>query len=144
MDTLGRHMRPETLKLHQFARLQGVIGKTYTPPPSNRLKTTIITRMMFSWCAGNGHLDRRLMPVFGSEFIDADHSEIYEARHDRGRHTFTAGELRSILKRADVHLKAAVLLGINGGYTQKEIAGLTFKVMDLDAAIIDTCAPRRA
>jgi integrase len=60
----------------------------------------------------------------------------------RGRRMFEAAELRTLLDAAPTTLRAMLLLAINCGYGQSDIAGLTDSALRLEAGWIDYPRPK--
>lgn len=120
-----------SLRSHLDSRL-GVVGLA-----------NAITRInvSFKWAFDNGLIER---PVrYGTEFKSPS------ARTRRldcaSKHTrlFSAEEIRNLIKAAStVNLKAAILLGVNGGMASHDLAEIPIEAIDLDAGVIDFVRPK--
>ncbi len=62
----------------------------------------------------------------------------------RGRGMFEADELRKILGKAGIPLRAMILLGINCGFGNSDIANLPLKVVNLKGGWVDFPRPKTA
>jgi integrase len=69
-----------------------------------------------------------------------------KARQERenGKKVFTGAQVRSLVEAAGPAMKAALLLGINGGFGNTDCAALPVAAIDLDAAVIDFERPKTA
>jgi integrase len=63
-------------------------------------------------------------------------------RAAQGPKLFTAEEVRKLLAAAGVQMRAAILLGVNAGFGNADVAGLPLSAVDLDAGMIDFPRPK--
>ena len=101
-------------------------------------------KMIFGWGFESQHLT---VPVrFGPDFRKPDRKTIRKHRAEKqqqyGKRMFEADELRTILDAASQPLKAMILLAVNCGYGQSDLASLPIAVVDLDAGWIDFPRPK--
>lgn len=118
----------------EFTKLHRALERRYGTSPSVFKRIVTIACMPWRWGFVNGKIDQVRM---GSRFKPPGQEDIDQARADRGRQDYTASEVRAILDAANPTLRAAVLLGVNGGYTQKEVAELRASWLDRDAGVFD-------
>lgn len=78
---------------------------------------------------------------FGSEFKPPAKKLRRKVRREKVR-MFEAAELRNLIKDADFQLKAMILLGINAGMGNSDIAQLPIKSLDLEAGWMDFPRPK--
>lgn len=93
-----------------------------------------------------GH-DANLMesPVrYGAEFKKPSRKVIRAARQANGPRMFEAEEIRKLLKAADGQLKAMIMLAINCGMGNRDVALLPIKAIDLAGAWLDYPRPKTA
>ncbi len=138
LGVLGKLAPVTGLRPADFTRLADRIKAKYGPTTASKHVT--VCRMVFKWAYENEVIDTP--PRFGDEFRIASKAEKRVARWVRGRQVYTADEVRRLIDAADVHLHAMILLGINGGYTQKEVAHLRLDEIDLEAGQIDHLRPK--
>ncbi len=83
------------------------------------------------------------LPVrFGTEFKQPSRKVLRLERAKKGPRMFDAPELRAVLAKATMPLKAMVLLGINCGLGNSDIANLPIKAVDLKAGWLDFPRPK--
>lgn len=87
-------------------------------------------RSVFNWGFKN-----RLMKQpadFGTLFDRPSRKLERKARRDAGVRMFEADEIRGMLQAADVPMRAASLLGINGGFGNGDVSALPQSAIDFD------------
>lgn len=77
-------------------------------------------RIFLKWCADNKHIAH--VPTYGSEFSPQSIADQRKARSLRGRRDLPSKELRLILDECNVNLKPLVLLAINAGIGNLDLA----------------------
>jgi integrase len=109
-------------------------------------RTITVVRSMFKWAVETGVLEHG--PRWGKTFVRPSAVEFRrsKAKHERenGKKVFTAEQVRSLIETAGPAMKAAILLGINGGFGNTDCAALPVAAVDLDAAIVDFERPKTA
>jgi len=109
-------------------------------------RTITIVRGMFKWAVSTGLLAQA--PRWGTGFVKPSAADIRrsKAKQDRenGKRFFTAEQLRELIAGAQGDLKAAVLLGINGGFGNTDCAALPIATVDLTNGLIDFERPKTA
>lgn len=129
-------------------------GEPRNVPAVSTLKKRIsYVRAMSNW-ASDSDVELLSRPLrFGDSFNPVKKAELRKAKHDRRREhgpkMFTPNEIKKILDHLDeraskpgfgkyaLALKAAVLLGLNGGYYQSDVATLREAAIDWDKGLID-------
>ncbi|MEX0884994.1 MAG: tyrosine-type recombinase/integrase [Phycisphaeraceae bacterium] len=149
VDELGGGVPISRLKPDDFRRLAHTYRGTMAPTPAR--KAFVVTRQIFTWLFHNEHIDAP--PRYGTDFKLSKLESRRTSRRSNGA-TFTAEQVRTLLHaaqhgvagdsdrgiegvRGTPHLYAMVLLAINGGYTQRELAMLRLDDVDIENAIID-------
>lgn len=101
---------------------------------------------MFKWGVQTGVLEQ--LPRYGHAFAKPSAADVRRSRAKRERETgkkmFAAEQIRLLLGSASVGLKAAILLGINGGFGNTDCAALPLAAVDLAHGIIDFERPKTA
>lgn len=123
-----------------FARLADALPEEFGHSAAVLKRVVTITRMPWAWAYDNAILDK---PVrYGRDLKAPSEGVRREQRFGRGRQIFTAKEIRSMLDQANPMMRAAIMLGINGGYTQSELAKLVIPEVDLEDALVDHLRPK--
>ncbi|MGB0767357.1 MAG: site-specific integrase [Phycisphaeraceae bacterium] len=135
VSELGARRVAASLSPVDFAKLREAMPGVFGVSAVALKRTVTICRMPWKWAFDSGLIDKPMR--YGPDFKAPSEADRRQQRFDRGRQVFTADELRTMLGQASPMMRAAIMLGINGGYTQKEVAVLDRSVVDLDAALID-------
>lgn len=85
---------------------------------------------------------------FGVEFEKPSVKTLRQVRSAKVPQPFTAEQIQSLLKAAESHMKAMILLAINGGLGNTDLALLRAEAFDLEIGWLDyprpkTVMPRR-
>lgn len=135
--SLGRNTVVANLRPADFRKLRRTLGQGKTAVTLK--KRIICTRSPFRFGIRNGMIAEQ--PSFGDEFNVPEEKKIANERFENdlehGVRSFEAEELQSILDGANPVLTAMVLLGINCGFTQTDIAGLPIVAVNLENGVID-------
>jgi len=101
-----------------------------------------ITRVksVFKYALDNGLIDKPTR--FGGEFRKPDRAVLRRHRAANGTKMLEAGELRRLIDAASVLLRAMVLLGLNAGFGNHDIATLPLSALDLDGGWVDFPRPK--
>jgi integrase len=88
------------------------------------------TRMIFKYAHESGLIEQ---PVrFGPEFKESSQKVFRQARAKKGERLFEAAQIRAMLKSAKQPLRAMILLGVNCGFGNTDVAMLPRSAVDLD------------
>jgi hypothetical protein len=106
-----------------------VDGKLKKPHGVHRLAKDIrVTRMLLKHAEDTDLMERSFRKVVGSNFCEPDiKAKRRSARLSKQKHGqkhFDADELRKLIDAADPVMKSMILLGINCGFGQKDVADL--------------------
>lgn len=91
-----------------------------------------ITRVksVFKFALGNGLIDKPML--FGTEFKRPEESAIRGERNASGKkQTLTADEIHRLLVAADVQMRAMLLVAVNCGFGNNDVATLPLEAVDL-------------
>ena len=137
IDEFGANRLVTDIRPLDFERLHTKLAAKYSLVTMGRLITN--TRSVFKYGFDNELIDK---PVkFGTKFkvpskIDRRIEKV-RTRQKNGKRMFEAAEIRAMLKKASVQLKAMILLGCNGGLGNTDVAGLPLSALDLDGGWLD-------
>ena len=92
-----------------------------------------VTRSVFKYAFESDLIDR---PVkFGPKFKVPASKTLRKAKakaeHANGKKLFHADEIRRLIDAADPQVKAMILLGVNGGLGNSDVANLPLSALDL-------------
>ena len=95
---------------------------------------------MFKFAVGSGMIERPV--VFGITFTKPSASVLRGARSNNGKRLFTAAEVLRLLAAASPQMRAMILLGVNAGYGNHDVAALPIEALDLDTGAIAFDRPK--
>lgn len=145
LGCLGKHRRLDDITTGDFGVLRSSLAETRGPVAlANQIQRT---RSLFKYGFEAGLLERPMR--FGTEFRKPSKRSVRQARAARGQRLFEPKEIRKVLDAAGVQMKAMVLLGLNCGMGNTDVASLPIDALDLDAGVLEfprtkTAIPRRA
>jgi integrase len=144
IKVFGKTRLVSDLRPDDFAALRKHMARTWGPV---RLKAEIIrSRTPFLWASKSGLIDRP--PVWGERFAVPSAGIIRRHRAKQGPKMFSAQEIQRMLgmppwaPAAGVQLSAMILLGINCGFGNGDIAGLPINALDLDRGWVHFPRPK--
>ena len=143
IEHLGRSTAVETLRPADFIGLRDLWAGKYASGRLNKLVQ--MTRTIFKWGWETDLL--KVQVKLGPDFKGATKRQAREQRNARGLKLFEASELQTLLKAASTSMKAMILLAVNCGYGNTDIATLrdsNIKAGWLDFPRPKTAVPRRA
>jgi integrase len=156
--TFGKERLVEDLRPEDFEALRAEMAKRWGPARLGKFVQLI--RSTFIYADRNGLVER---PVkFGSEFVKPSNDVLKRHRNSAPKKLFTNAEIRLMLEALEgkqvtierngsqaqeklapnLQLRAAVLLGINAGAGNTDIANLQFWHLDLEAGWLDYPRPK--
>ena len=97
-------------------------------------------RSVFKYGFEAGLIDRPMR--FGPEFAKPPKRSIRLARQARGVRMFEPPEIKKLLGAAGVQMKAMILLGVNCGMGNTDVAALTWSVIHLKKGIVELPRPK--
>jgi integrase len=140
IKAFGRNRLVSDLGPDDFEKLRKRMSKTWGPV---RLGNEINrVRVIFSYGFKNGHLDRPM--VFGEGFRRPSKKTLRLHRDSRGAKMFEVADLRRMLAAAGQPLRTMILLGMNCGYGNSDIATLPLSALDLDGGWASYPRPKTA
>lgn len=79
---------------------------------------------------------------FGQTFRKPSQKALRRLRRSKPRRMFSASEILQLLQHASVTMRAMILLGINCGYGNNDVATLTLSSLDLDRGWVGHSRPK--
>ena len=142
--SLGRTRPADDFRQEDFDALRAKMAKRWGPIAlGNEIQ---IVRSIFRYGVRSELLDKE--PKFGVSFDKPSAKTLRLARAENGEQLFTADQIHSVMKLARPAMKAMILLGVNGGLGNTDVAELTEPAFDLSGGWLDygrakTGMPRR-
>lgn len=129
-DQFGKGRAVSDLVAEDFESLRAVIAKRCGPVRLGNEITRV--KSVFKYAYDNGLIKEPIR--YGSQFKKPGKAVMRKHRAAAGKKLFTAPELKLMLKTLtpDPQMRAVVLLGINCGLGNSDIANMEFKHLDLD------------
>ncbi len=116
----GRKRSVDDLTADDFTKFRASLSRKFGVQQLS--KSVRVTRMLFKFAYDSELIDRP--PRLGPMFKEPNKKTKRKAARESGKRFFEADELRSIIQAAPQPLKAMILLGINCGFGQSDIANL--------------------
>jgi integrase len=127
LSVFGGGRLVDDLAADDFETLRAQIAKTYGK--LSRKAEIKRVRSIFRYAHEANLIEK---PVrFGPGFVGPSRRELRCERQRNGERMFDAAEIRAMLAAASVPLKAMILLGINCGFGNTDVANLRVKHLDL-------------
>lgn len=135
---LGRARLVADLRPEDFARFRGELARNFSPVT---LKVAIgRVRVVFGFAYDEGLVKSSVR--FGQGFRAPSKRSLLQVRHERGSRMFEAAEIKTLLAKANVHLKAIIHLGVNCGFGPHDVGRLPESAVDLELGWVDFPRPK--
>lgn len=135
---LGRGTAVSHLVPEDFSRLRSDMAKSWGPTRiGNEVRRV---RMVFTYGVKRSLMER--VPNFGDGLRRPSAKTLRKHRSDKGPRMFEAEQLRQILERARPTLKAMILLAINCGFGNHDVATIQRKHLDRKTAWVNYPRPK--
>ncbi len=144
IDQVGKARIAETLGPDDFKEIRRRLAKRYNLV--GLTKRIIQVRTMFNTALEDGLLDKPIR--YGTGFEPPSAKSLRNHRGKQGPKDFSAEEIRSMLKASNSTQRAMILLGVNAGLGNSDVADLHVSNLDLAKGWLDyprkkTEVPRR-
>jgi integrase len=134
----GKTRPVDDLAADDFEGLRATMAERWGPVRLGNAITRV--KSVFKYALDNGLLER---PVrYGGEFRKPDKAVLRRHRAQNGGKMLEADKIRRLLDAAPVPLRAMLLLGINCGFGNHDIATLPLSALDLEQGWIDFPRPK--
>ncbi len=133
INAFGRDKPVELLHSEDFETLRKSLLKKRGPVAlANEIQRV---RTVFKYAFDAELIDKPIR--FGTSFKKPSRKRMRKAKHASGGRTFDAAELTKIINAANPTMKAMVLLGINCGFGQTDVASLPVDAINLKSGWVD-------
>lgn len=137
---LGKTRPVDDLQPDDFQELRASIAEKYGPVSlANEIQ---MTRSLFKYGFDNALLSRPI--VFGQGFRKPSAKTLRRNRVAKGPKMFTAEQIRKMLEVATVNMKAMILLAINGGLGNTDLALIPVSAVNLRSKWLNYPRPKTA
>jgi integrase len=134
----GRNRTVESITRDDIKKLRAFLARGVNPQTLNG--RVGVTRSIFRFAYDEELIEKPIR--FGKDLKRPDKRVMRRSRAEAGRKHFLAAEIRGILDAAPLQLKAMILLGINCGLGNKDVAELPANCIDLEHGWIDYPRPK--
>jgi hypothetical protein len=149
----GKHRVVDHLTVADFEGLMAVIekepsqgdkkkGRRKKRGPASVGNVVQVARMVFRYAYNAELIDKPAR--FGPTFKRPDRKEFRKVRAAKGSMMFPAEQIRALLEKADVQMKAMILLGINAGYGDVDCALVPKSAIDMKGGWLTFPRPKTA
>lgn len=140
VKAFGKTRLVSDLASDDFEKLRAALAKTRKAHALSGEVQRVRTLFKYAW-------DESLIekPVrFGTQFKKPSKKVMRQARHAAGTKMIEAAELKKLLDAAEQPMRAMVLLAINCGFGQTDVASLPLAAIDFNGEWIDYPRPKTA
>ncbi len=134
----GRNRAVESITRDDLKKLRAYLARGVKPQTLNG--RVGVTRSILKFAYDEELIEKPIR--FGKDLKRPDKRVLRRSQAESGRTHFLAGEIRTLLEAAPPQLKAMILLGINCGLGNKDIAKLRANCIDLEHGWIDYPRPK--
>ena len=138
VDVFGKNRLVDDLTAADFEHLRVKLSKLRGPVSLGNEIGRV--RVVLKFATDNRLVNRPI--AYGQGFRKPTRKTLRKARAERGPRIFEAAELKRIIDEAGVPLKAMILLGINAGLGQSDIANLPLSALDLEGGWLNYPRPK--
>ena len=138
VGSFGKDRLVDDLAADDFGQLRATMAERWGPVRLGNAMTRV--RTVFKFGLDDGLLEK--VPRFGSQFKKPDKAVLRRYRAQAGVKMLEADELRRMLDDADVQLRAMILLGVNAGFGNGDVATLPLSALDLDGGWVSFPRPK--
>jgi integrase len=134
----GKDRFVEDLAADDFERLRADMAERWGPVRLGNAITKV--KSVFKYGVDNGILEKAIR--YGSEFKKPDKAVLRRHKAQNGEKMLEADEVRRLIDEADLQLKAMVLLGVNAGFGNHDVATLPLGALDFDGGFVSFPRPK--
>lgn len=132
-EAVGSHLPLAVLSPETFTAYRAKLAQRLGMHALKR--HVVVIKQLFKWAYENDLVDRPMK--FGTGF-SGEKKERVESRRKRLNLSFTADEIRKMVKTATVPLRAMILLAINCGFGNTDVGTLEWADLVLEKGLLDT------
>jgi integrase len=134
----GRNRTVDSITRDDIKKLRAFLARGVSPQTLNG--RVGVTRSIFKFAYDEELIEKPIR--FGKDLKRPDQRVMRRSRAEAGRKHFLAAEIRTMLEAAPPQLNAMILLGINCGLGNKDVAELPANCIDLEHGWLDYPRPK--
>jgi integrase len=134
----GKTRLVDDLAADDFESLRASMAKRWGPVRLSRVITRV--KSVFKYAFNNGLIDRP--PRYGDGFNKPGKSVLRRHRAANGQRMLEPADLRRLTLAASKPMRAMILLGLNAGFGNTDLATLPLSAVDLDSGWINFPRPK--
>ncbi|NUQ64367.1 MAG: tyrosine-type recombinase/integrase [Pirellulales bacterium] len=128
IDHFGPDRRVDDISPQNFGAYRDKLAKRFSPIVLKSERSRVVGIFLFAF--ENRLIDK---PVSFGQYFDAPSAKaLRKSRNEGGYRLFTRDEILRLLDAADEQLKALILLGLNCGYGNGDVAALPVSAIDFE------------
>jgi integrase len=132
-DKFGKFRRVDDIIASDFESLRADMAKRWKLVRLSNAITRV--KSIFKFGIENGLITKTI--CYGSEFKKPSKADLRREKAERGTKLLEPEQIRQLIDKADVTMKAMVMLGINSALGNADVAGLSFKHINLETGWLD-------
>ena len=133
LGSIDKELEVSRILPSDFEKLRSKMAKRFGPVTLGKHIGQV--RSLFKYGYDAGLIDSPAK--FGPGFVKPAAKRLRKQRNSRGQQDFTAAEIQQLLKTSNANWQAMILLGVQSGFGNRDVAELTASVIDLDNGWID-------
>ena len=137
-DSIGKHISADQLRQEDFARFRAELAKQYGPVRLGNIIQRVRTVWKHAYDAE--WIDKPIR--FGPQFKKPSEAVLRKHKAKQGEKMLEPDQLRKLIDAAPVPLKAMVLLGVNCGFGNHDVATLPLTAINLNNGWINYPRPK--
>ncbi len=133
LGSIDKELEVSSILPSDFEKLRSALAKRFGPVALG--KHIGQTRSLFKYGYEAGLIANPAK--FGPGFVKPAAKRLREQRNSRGKQDFTAAEIHKLLDTSNANWRAMILLGVQAGCGNRDVAELTAAAFDLDGGWIE-------
>lgn len=133
LKSIDKNLEVDRIQPSDFAKLRAALAKRFGPVALGKHIGQVRSLFKYGKKAGLLATDAD----FGLEFEKPAAKRLRKQRAARGQQDFDADEVKKLLDKSSVNWRAMILLGVQAGFGNRDVAELTTNVIDFDTGWID-------
>jgi len=138
VSAFGKTRLVDDLAADDFQKLRAEMAERWGPVRLGNAITRV--KSVFKYGLDNGLTEK--VPRFGTEFRKPERAVLRRHRASSGEKMLEADQLRKLVEEADVQVRTMILLGVNCGFGNHDVATLPLSAVDLKTGWVDYPRPK--
>jgi integrase len=138
VSTFGMNRLVDDLAADDFEALRAAMARRWGPVRLGNAITRV--KSVFKYGIDNGLIEKAVR--YGSEFRKPDKAVLRRHHAKAGEKVLAGDQLRRLIDAANPTLRAMILLGVNAGFGNHDVATLPMQSLNLDRGWLDFPRPK--